>query len=321
MPLIYSPFQGTDADYEARVQIANAEGAGKEGHVPDTVEDMRFVDAHRKPGTLCVREFALLDGERIGIVWCVEEPIEGIPDNHAMGLSLLPEFGDAGLEAPIFEHLLKISINAGGRSAVAYVSDRRKGHNQALRRLGFECVSRDPRVQLDLRRFDAACFASAVREAARQGIAIRSVPELEAKGVDWAPHAHELCRELVLDVPALGHLRTRGIEEFRKQIGAPWWFPESYVVAIDGDQWVGQTGMIRFEHKPTVAMTDLTGVIRTHRGRGIATAVKVKSLQNAKQAGVRFVDTDNAGNDPMRRINIRLGFEEIYATMTYRKKL
>lgn len=319
MPLTYSPIGDSDADYEARVWIANA--GDTESDVPTTVEDLRAADSYRKPSAFCSREFVFLDGERIGTASCIDDSDDEIPCNRAIGFTLLPEYRDLGLEGPIFERLLEISKASGGLVATAWLRGDRKSSVEALRQMAFECVKCDAMPQIDLREFDADRFAPTLREVALQGIALRSIAELIADGVDWAPSGYELCRELVLEVPALGHLRTRGLEKFREQIGSEWWFPEGWIAALDGERWVGQSALIPYPHKRDIAVTGLTGVVATHRRRGIATALKVTSMERARQAGVRFVHTDNVADSPMLQLNLRLGFKAGVALPTFRKTL
>jgi GNAT superfamily N-acetyltransferase len=92
-------------------------------------------------------------------------------------------------------------------------------------------------------------------------------------------------------------------------------------VAFDGERWVGQSDLIPYPHKRDVAVTGLTGVVGTHRRRGIATALKVTALERARQAEVRFVHTDNVADSPMLQLNLRLGFREGHAFLTFRKSL
>jgi len=318
--LTYIPIENTDADYAARAAIARAEAAGSAAGVPMGEEDMRWVDSHRKPGAFCSREFVCAGGNRIGTVSCIEETDDGMPGNHALGLTLLPEYCEVGVEEPIFEHLLEIVKSVGGQVATACAGDDRAVLSAVLLRMGFECVKREGRPELDLAEFDASRFAPTLREVERQGIALRSLVELSEEGVDWALNCYELSRELVLEVPALGHLRTCGLDKFREQIDTPWWFPEGWIVALDGERWVGQSNLIPYPERRDVAVTVLTGVVESHRRRGIATSLKVTALERARQAGVRFVHTDNEEGSAMLGLNLRLGFRERY-TLTYRKTL
>ena len=73
--------------------------------------------------------------------------------------------------------------------------------------------------------------------------------------------------------------------------------------------------------KADVASTGHTGVARSHRRKGIATALKVVALESARQLGIKFVVTGNEENNPMLQLNLRLGFRQIHVTRTYQKTL
>ena len=317
MSLTYHAIQETDADYEALIDISNTES-----DVPRSVEDIRLQDSLRKPNDFRHREFVLLDGKRIGMASCIEQSMSDVVGGHYLGLSLLPEYRDIGFEAPIYEHLLHVSESNGGRTATAYVRDDRKGRNEVLQQLGFQCIMRDPTTQLDLDEFDPGRFASTLREVERKGIVLRSIADLVSEGVDWLASAHELTYELIQDVPLPEPPRRFTLEEFRAwRTDASHWFPEGWIAAFDGDRWVGTSDLAPYPAKRDVAMTGLTGVVRTHRRRGIASALKVRALEGAKRGDVRYVRTGNEEHNPMLQLNLRLGFREVYAILVYRREI
>jgi predicted GNAT superfamily acetyltransferase len=66
----------------------------------------------------------------------------------------------------------------------------------------------------------------------------------------------------------------------------------------------------------------MTGVARTHRGRGIATALKVDVLARAKARGLRAMTTVNdEPNKAMRGVNIKLGYQAVPDHIELEKKL
>lgn len=80
--------------------------------------------------------------------------------------------------------------------------------------------------------------------------------------------------------------------------------------ALEGGQVVALTA-IRIQPGP-FAVTDDTATLPSHRGRGLATAVKLESLRRLRAArpDIELVGTMNAeGNDAMLAINRRIGFE------------
>jgi GNAT superfamily N-acetyltransferase len=68
------------------------------------------------------------------------------------------------------------------------------------------------------------------------------------------------------------------------------------------------TGLVKIGGQTERLVTAITGVVPSHRRRGIATALKVTSLQQAQKLGTHAVKTDNEENNPMYQINRRLGF-------------
>ncbi|MGN9894921.1 N-acetyltransferase family protein [Micromonospora sp. L31] len=66
----------------------------------------------------------------------------------------------------------------------------------------------------------------------------------------------------------------------------------------------------------------MTGTRRGHRGRGLARAVKHRSLSRARAAGLRYAYTSNdAGNVPMLTLNRGLGYRPVAAEWRYLRDL
>ncbi|NIT64923.1 MAG: GNAT family N-acetyltransferase, partial [Gammaproteobacteria bacterium] len=75
---------------------------------------------------------------------------------------------------------------------------------------------------------------------------------------------------------------------------------EGFLVAVDGDEFVGLTEPQRVEERDDVISQDLTGVAAQARGKGIATALKVTAAAWAKQSGYTSIRTyNNQANAPM----------------------
>ena len=75
-----------------------------------------------------------------------------------------------------------------------------------------------------------------------------------------------------------------------------------------------------YSPEPDMLRTGLTGVRRAYRRRGLALALKVRSLAFAKQQGYRRVITDNESNNRgMLHINEQLGFVKNPAWLHYVK--
>jgi GNAT superfamily N-acetyltransferase len=95
-------------------------------------------------------------------------------------------------------------------------------------------------------------------------------------------------------------------------VDRPGFLPEGVLAALDGDEVVGFAAISQDTGKPTRAWHNMTAVLPSHRGRGIALAMKRWQIQWARRAGLEELQTGNhEGNAPMRAINRKLGYRPL----------
>jgi GNAT superfamily N-acetyltransferase len=106
----------------------------------------------------------------------------------------------------------------------------------------------------------------------------------------------------------------RWLEEARSQ--------ELVLVALDGEQVVGFAALEARDRDAGVAGNELTTVRRSYRRRGIAEALKRTQIAWAAEQGYRQIvtGTDEA-NVGMRRLNEKLGYRPLPATIMVRRSL
>jgi mycothiol synthase len=162
---------------------------------------------------------------------------------------------------------------------------------------------------LDLSLFDAAAHAHRAERLREQGIAVRSLPELaDDSGRDRK--LYNVRNVGLADAPAVIPFSGEGYEDWRRRFFAnPALIAEACWVAVAGGEYVGFTQLYDSDGGPAL-WTGLTGVVREHRGRGIASGLKAHALAWAKRAGRECVMTWNErDNAAIRAVNARLGFE------------
>jgi GNAT superfamily N-acetyltransferase len=169
-------------------------------------------------------------------------------------------------------------------------------------RHGFAEIGRDTRMVLDLTATDAPPLDAPL------GIEIATWaerPELARGMYDVAVDAYP-------DVPGS---RDDEMEPFEDWLAHDMQGsadrPEATFVAIAGDEVVGYSKLFLTAALPTTASHDMTGVKRAWRGRGVAGALKRASIGWAKAHGYeRLVTSNELRNEPIRRLNARLGYRE-----------
>jgi len=112
-------------------------------------------------------------------------------------------------------------------------------------------------------------------------------------------------------------------EDFVKSvIERPEWRPDLHVIAAKDGEWIGKCHVVPKLEFPTVGMQWLTGVLKAHRGHGVATALKVAAYRHARAAGVLVMTTENnADNAPMLAINRKFGFIPEPSVVVYNRVL
>ncbi|MGI5142305.1 MULTISPECIES: GNAT family N-acetyltransferase [unclassified Streptomyces] len=117
---------------------------------------------------------------------------------------------------------------------------------------------------------------------------------------------YDLNRTCSADIPGRGEFYTFD-EYLAQRIETPTYDPRGVVLAVDGRSWVGMAATsIRPEGH---AFSEMTGVLASHRGRGLSLAMKLLAIDYARSAGVRWLRTlHHPGNAPAIGMNRRLGF-------------
>jgi mycothiol synthase len=93
-------------------------------------------------------------------------------------------------------------------------------------------------------------------------------------------------------------------------------------VALEGEQVVGYATLLPLAALPDTLEHELTGVLRSHRRRGIAEALKREQIRWAAANGYkRLVTWTQEGNDAMRSLNLKLGYRERLADISIKGPL
>ena len=307
----------SDADYEATAAIWTANWP----EYPKTAEMYRYSAREREEQSIFGRLVAEDDGDIVATGYFREEA-----DNAAEGKFLLytqvhPDRHGEGIGGALFDELLKCLDEHEPQILSSFT---REDHSVAvgfLEKRGFWVSMKEQDSELDLSTFDAAKFAGVIERVRESGIEIVAASELAKRDPDWMKKTWELHGEIIPDVPDDDLLTNEPFSEFEKSFKHPDFIPDGYFLALDGDRYIGMSSVWNRRVKKGEVYTRLTGIVRSHRRRGIATALKVRAQEFARSIGASVVVTDNEENNPMYDLNVALGFTPTKAWLQFRKEL
>lgn len=306
------------ADYQTVIAIDSA----IDPDFADSVEEWQHWDGHRNLEHVRRRFIAERDGEAVAfghymhVSWSFRE------DKYMIWVGVHPEHERKGYGSALWDYMMAELEERQPQDLVSYT---RENHTRAvhfLQKRGFEIKMRMPVSRINPQDFDGAPFAEKIAAVEQSGITVRTLAELRESDPDWLHKAYDLEWQSLQDVPSVDGFTQTPFERWQKRLlDSPNFMPEAWFIAVDGAEWVGLSCLWRTAAGSHKLNTGLTGVLRSHRRRSIATALKVRALSFARDHGVTEVDTDNEENNPMLQLNYQLGFRSMPAELDLHKKL
>jgi mycothiol synthase len=311
------PFEKTDDEYAAVVDVFNAIWPEE----LSSPESWQHRDRHRNPERLFRRLVGEVDGRIVAYAAYGESDWAYVRGKYFVDIEVHPDHQRRGYGSAMFDHVVG---QLAERDPLFLTTDTREDKPDYIRFLtdrGFENMMRYPVSHLNPQTFDFERFEATERRVKESGIELVNVPDLPARDPDWKRHWYELEAECWMDVPLPEPPTVGRFEEFVSRFESPNYDPKAHFIAVDGGRYVGLTGMWVSKVEPHKLYTGLTGVVRSHRRRGIATALKVNGIRYARDCGATVVETDNEENNPMFALNLALGFVAQPAWLDFRKVL
>ena len=242
------------------------------------------------------------------------------------GITVSHEYRRRGIGRMLYEKALDFARERGAKRMVTSFREwtPQEPAIAFLQARGFAEQERETPSFLDLTQWDAAPYTASVAQAEAYGARLFLLAEAGDTEENRRRY-YELERTLIYDIPRRDEqpFTFEPYEDWVKfVIERPEWRPELYLLAEVGGEWVGKCQVVPKLEFPHVGMQWLTGVLKDHRGHGLATALKVRAYELAREAGVTIMTTENhEDNAPMLAINRKFGFQPEPAMVSYNKVL
>jgi GNAT superfamily N-acetyltransferase len=311
----------TPADYPALVAVGKAS-------YPDygeTVEEWRHWDKtwdHSKYFKL--RVVAEDSGRIVGYGQVNHMRWAFVPTKYRIDITVFPDSRGRGHGAALYDELVAAVTKRGARALASAAKESMTDGVRFLTKRGYREVKRDWESRLFVKGFDFQRFGTADDRVARQGIRIVTLADEMKRDAGALQKAFELHEDCRMDIPSVDPPTRRTFDEFRRDdIDAPSALLDAFYLAIDKDgRYLGVSNMFRSLDDPTFLWQGITGVRREARGKGVAMALKLRTVRYAIDKGTLHIKTWNdVHNRPMLAINEAMGFAKQPAWISYEKDL
>jgi len=242
------------------------------------------------------------------------------PGYYELSVVVEPDARHLGLGLELLQDAERFACEQGARLLAAYVHGADEGSQAFAERRGYRLVQSFVTNELNLADYDAALLAQHVTKAEAAGYRFFNLVEL-GQTPENHERLYELNKRLAPDLPGNDD-NFPTFEQYQHQIiGADWFSPGGQTIATHGTDWVGLVG-IGYDADTRIADNTFTAVDRAHRGKGVATALKAKSMEYVASLGALAIRTGNdATNGAILEVNRRMGYRSVPGVRIFHKNV
>jgi GNAT superfamily N-acetyltransferase len=249
------------------------------------------------------------------------------PDRYDVTVEVDPRTQRAGIGTGLLQDLVEHLERRDAELVRSVVGEDEAAGLGFLTGAGFAEVWRNLESRLDIERFDAARWSPVVAQAEQAGISITNLAAETERDNETQRH-NVVLREIydlyqTADSVELDPVTVPSFGDFvAQEVPAPHPWTTAWTLARHDGVLVGLSTLEPIGRSAEAVEAGFTIVHPAHRRRGIALALKVRTIAWAREHGFRWIETDsNAVNLPMLRLNALLGFEPLPARITLERRL
>jgi mycothiol synthase len=289
---------------------------------PIGVEEYReWIDSQRKEAAL-ERYVAELDDTIAGCVDIREDAWARRAGTAVVYLEVDTPYRELGIGSRLNELLTERASALGIKRIYTEIREDSPESVAFAEHRGYRRTGREERMsRLDVHNANLDSFEGIDERLHEAGIRIATLEQIGVADDRFMRALHRMEEDSTHDIPASEEYTDRPYEEwFRRVVEGVGRSLRTVWVALDGDRPVGVARLrLRGERS---AINGYTGVDRAYRGRGIAKALKLRTVEWASRNGIDSLYTGNdIENYPMLAINIALGYQPLPADIEVLKEL
>jgi len=247
------------------------------------------------------------------------------PRRYLLRLEVDPAWQGRGVGSRLYERLVEQELRGWQPEVVR--AQTRANRDAALRFLehrGFVEWHRRWESILEVATARTEPLLAADRRVAQDGFLMTTYQHERARrgnGLDQT--LYELEALINRDEPGMDEdAEPLSFERFcATELHPPGALPAANFLALAGEQIVALSRLERDQAHPDVLHQSFTGTHPAYRGRGLAQALKLRTIAFAREQGYRQIHTSNEStNAPMLHINELIGFQRQVPTIVFEKR-
>jgi RNA polymerase sigma factor (sigma-70 family) len=187
---------------------------------------------------------------------------------------------------------------------------------------GFSETRRVSDLRLPTSEADLTRIAPVIAQVASMGIEITTLAEECSHNPEALRKLHEFLNEVKADDPQRQPYTPAPFASAVQWMERPFVLPDACFIARHGERYVGFSDLILLEALPGGVSFGFTGVAREYRRQGIATALKARAIEYAREHDYSSIRTwATASQSAALALARKLGFEQSFCYVTVEKCL
>jgi RNA polymerase sigma factor (sigma-70 family) len=242
--------------------------------------------------------------------------------NYRIFLLAEPKMLRGGVGDLLLERLMKDLLELNAITVWMRDYDTQAEQLAFFKERGFEEIIKVRHLTLSLSDANPPSLLPAARETAQRGITITTIAQERENDQDCLYKLIELLNILKADDPHCQPFISVPFDVVGSWFEKPSVLPDAAFIAKDSDRYIGFSNLILDDMSQGEVSFGFTGVRREYRRQGVATALKLRAIDYAREHGYGMVNTWNhASQSSITALNEKLGFQQRFVYITVEKFL